>query len=188
MAGKFFGQFILEKGIISQESLLKAITLQESSNLKFGEMAKSMGLLSDKDIDRVHDAQKKEDIQFGDMSVNLGILTTSQLNEILTKQKNSHLYIGEALIKVGAIQPAELVKYLEEFKADQAPYKIDKVMIPLELLERPLLEVIVDLTSKMLQRVANITFRQGQCMMISRLEANDTIVSIALSGSLRARY
>lgn len=188
MAVKFFGQFMLENNYVSQELLLKAIALQEASNLKFGEMARSMGLISDSDIDRVHDAQRSEDLQFGDMCVKLGFLTTAQLNEVLTRQKNSHVYIGEALIKAGAIKAEELPRYLDEFKSDQAPYKIDKITIPADLHERGLLEITIDLTSKMLQRIANISFRQGQCMLISRLEANDTIVSIALSGSFHARY
>jgi CheY-specific phosphatase CheX len=188
MAVKFFGQFLVEKGHITSAALLKAIALQESANLKFGEMALSMGLITSADIDRVHDAQRKEDLQFGDMCVKMGILSTKQLQEVLTKQKNSHLYIGEALVKVGAVCADDLSKYLEAFKVDQAPYMVDKVSIPAGVPDPSLWELAADLTYKMLTRVANLTVRQGKCLLVQRFEANDTVVAIQISGSARAWF
>src|SRR5271169_199968 len=154
MAVKFFGQFLVEKGYITSAVLLKAIALQESANLKFGEMALSMGLITSADIDQVHDAQRNEDLQFGDMCVKMKILSTKQLKEVLTKQTNSHLYIGEALVKVGAVYADDLSKYLEAFKVDQAPYMVDKVLIPAGVPDSSLWELAADLTYKMLTRVA----------------------------------
>jgi CheY-specific phosphatase CheX len=188
MAVKFFGQFMVEQGIVSSEALLKAIALQESVNLKFGEMAQSMGLITPVDIDRVHNAQRGEDMQFGDMCVKLEILSLSQLKEVLTKQKNSHLYIGEALIKVGAVSAADLPKHLDAFKADQAPYRVDTVAIPAGVAHAQLWELAADLTYKMLARVANLTVRQGQCRLIQRIEPNDSIVAIQMSGSAQVHY
>jgi len=188
MAVKFFGQFMVERGIISSETLLKAIELQDATNLKFGEMALSMGLITDNDIERVHNAQRKQDLQFGDMCVKLGIITMTQLKEVLTKQKNSHLYIGEALIKVGAMAQGDLQNHLDAFKADQAPYQVDRVALPAGVVDSGLWEMAADLTYKMLSRVANLTFRQGHCALVQRLEANDTVVAITLSGSIHARY
>lgn len=40
----------------------------------------------------------------------------------------------------------------------------------------------------MLFRVANLTVRPGQCVVLQRLDANDTIVAIRLTGSVKARY
>ncbi len=188
MGVKFFGQFLVAKGLISREALLEAIALQETTNLKFGEMARSMGFLSSADIGRVHDAQRKEDLQFGDMCVKMRLLSTKQLKEVLTKQKNSHLYIGEALIKVGAVRAYDLPKHLDAFKVDQAPYMVDNVSIPPDVPNSSLWELAADLTYKMLTRVANLVIRQGQCRLVQRLEANDTIVAIQISGSARARF
>ena len=188
MPVKFFGQFLLEKGIVTREALLKAVGPQDSTNLKFGETARSMGLITDADIDRVHDAQRSEDLPFGDMCVKLGILTADQLKEVLAKQKAGHLFIGEALIKTGAINANDLPKYLEAFKADQAPYVIDKVAIPAGVPDAALWEAAADLTYKMLSRVAGFTVRPGQCVLTRHLDANDTVVSIGMTGSVKARY
>lgn len=189
MPVKFFGQFLLEKGVITKEALLKAIALQDSTNLKFGEMAGSMGLITSAQIERVHDAQRSEDLQFGDMCVKLGILTADQLKAVLAKQKAGHLFIGEALIKVGAVKADDLPKHLDAFKTDQTPYMmVDKVAIPAGVQYPALWEVAADLTYKMLSRVANLTVRPGQCVMVQRLDANDTVVAIRMTGSVKARY
>ncbi|MEK6777237.1 MAG: chemotaxis protein CheX [bacterium] len=188
MAVKFFGQFMVEKGVVSREDLLKAVELQDSVNIKFGEMARSMGLLTDADIERIHEAQRSEDLRFGDMSIKLGILTEDQLKEVLAKQKSTHLYIGEALVKVGAVQADDLPGYLDAFKVDQAPYIIEKVAIPDGVPDPKVWEAAADLTYKMFTRIVNLTFKPGQCVVIKKMESNDTIVSMDLTGQVNAQY
>ncbi|NTW88764.1 MAG: chemotaxis protein CheX, partial [Desulfobulbaceae bacterium] len=39
MAVKFFGQFLIEQGVVTSDALLNAINLQDKNNLKLGEMA-----------------------------------------------------------------------------------------------------------------------------------------------------
>ncbi len=188
MAVKFFGQFLLEKGVISREELLKAIALQESVNVRFGEMARSMGFIADAEVDRVHQAQRSEDLRFGDMAVKMGILTGEQLQEVLAEQKKRHLYIGEALVNVGAFKVNDLQEYLDAFKADQAPYIIDKVIIPEGVPDPDLWEIAADLTHKMFTRIVNLNFKPGQCEMVERIAGNDTVIAIDLTGHVRARY
>ncbi len=188
MAVKFFGQFMVEKGLVSRELLLKAIELQESTNLKLGEMALSMGLITEADIKRIHEGQRFEDLRFGDMAVKLGILTPDELEQVLTKQKNNHLYIGEALIKVGALKAEDLPRYLDEFKADQAPYMVERVAIPEGVPNQDLWELSADLTYKMFTRIVGLTFRPGQCQLVKSIDRNDLIVAIDLTGHVTARY
>lgn len=188
MAVKFFGQFLVEKGAVSREDLLKAIDLQESKNLKFGEMALSMKLVTEADVERVHQAQRTEDLKFGDMAIKLGILTTDQMNQVLTAQKNSHLYVGEALVQVGGLSQEELPGLLEAFKADQAEYLTDHVTIPQGIPHPDLCEISTDLTYKMLTRVAEIPFRPGQCVVTDGVTKNDVTASIAFSGHADFRY
>ena len=111
----------MEKDVITKEALLKAIALQDATNLKFGEMAGSMGLITSAQVDRVHEAQRSEDLQFGDMCVKLGILTVSSWKRVRQSKRPPHVFIGEALIKVGAVKADDLPKHLDAFKADGAP-------------------------------------------------------------------
>ena len=188
MAVKFFGQFLVEKGAVSRVDLLKAIDLQDKTNLKFGETVVQMGLMSTLQISKVHHAQRGEDLQFGDMAVKLGFLSVAQVQQVLTCQRNNHLYIGEALIKVAALTEATLERYLKEFKLDQSAYISEKIKIPAGVQHQPIWEMVADLTYKMLTRVANMSFRPGPCTLIDKLPSRPIIAEMGFSGEISARY
>lgn len=188
MAVKFFGQFLMEKGAITRENLLKAIELQEATNLKFGEIAMVMGFLTETQVEKIHDAQRAEDLRFGDMALKLGLISPEQMQQILTRQKNGHLYLGEALVRVGGLKETDLEGYLEAFKADQAPYAADAVDIPAALPHRSLLEVMADLSLKMLSRVGNIPLRPDACLESTEIPQADVVASMAFSGAASGRY
>jgi len=188
MAVKFFGQFLMEKGAITREDLLKAIELQEATNLKFGEIAMAMGFLTESQVEKIHDAQRSEDLRFGDMALKLGLISSEQMQQILTRQKNGHLYLGEALVRVGGLKEADLERHLEAFKTDQAPYAVNAVAIPATLPHRPLLEIMVDLSFKMLSRVGNISLRPDTCLESQEMPKADVVASMAFSGAVSGRY
>ncbi|KAF0221742.1 MAG: hypothetical protein FD174_73 [Geobacteraceae bacterium] len=188
MAVKFFGQYLVEKGVVTRETLLKAVELQESVNLSFGDIALSMEFLSRQDIERVNQAQRSEDLRFGDMAVKLGLLTQERMQQVLTKQKNGHLYIGEALVKVGGLDEAELIQYLAEFKADQAPYITERVTIPAGVPHPEIWEMAADLTYKMLTRIARLTFRPEPCRVAGSLAESDVTATIRFNGDINACY
>ncbi|HEX9078806.1 MAG TPA: chemotaxis protein CheX [Desulfuromonadaceae bacterium] len=188
MAVKFFGQYLVEKGIVSRDMLLKAIALQEQKNLRMGEIAVAMGYATQDDIDRAHNAQLSRDMNLGDLLVERGVLTLSQLNEIITRQKNTHLYIGEALVLVGALTDAQLQKYLDEFKADQAQYVADKIELPCAVTNSRIWEMAADLTYKMITRVLGIQFRPEKCRAVTVLDTNFMMAAMDLSGDAEARY
>lgn len=188
MAVKFFGQFLVEQGAVSPESLLRAVELQESTNLKFGEQALRMGLLTQSDIERIHDAQRGEDCRFGDMAVKLGILSETQLREVLTCQKNSHLYLGEALVQVGALSEDQLTAYLEDFQQDQAPYLAGGGAVPAGVAQGELWAMTAELTSRMLTRVVGLAPRLGPVEPLRELPAGGVLASMAVSGSANGRY
>ena len=57
MPVKFFGQYLLEKNIITPQQLIEAVEYQESKNLKFGEYALSKGYLTAKDVEKIQNEQ-----------------------------------------------------------------------------------------------------------------------------------
>lgn len=188
MAVKFFGQFLVERGVVSSEALLNAINLQDKNNLKLGEMAVTMGLISHADIQRAHNAQMSKDMKLGDLLVELGFLTLVQLNDVITRQKNTHLYIGEALIQVGALTADELQKHLDAFKADQAEYVSNGIELPIVSANNNIWEMTADLTFKMVTRVLDLKFRTGKCTLGSAISPNFMLAAMDLSGDVEARY
>ncbi|MCF6178265.1 MAG: chemotaxis protein CheX [Geopsychrobacter sp.] len=188
MAVKFFGQFLIEQNAITHSALLRAIELQEDTNLKIGKIGHEMGLMSQVQIAKVNQAQRNEDTRFGDKAVALGFLSAAQLQQALTKQKNTHIYLGEALVKTGGLKEADLKIYLNRFKEDQRPYMVDKIEIPAGVAHQPIWEMVADLTNKMLVRIASMSIRPGACQIIEELPARTLVAEIGFSGSVSARY
>lgn len=188
MAVKFFGQFLVEKGLITREQLLAALELQKATNLKFGEMALKMGLLTEEQIIRVHNAQHSDDQRFGDIAVRIGLLTEAQAQQVLVRQQDTYLYLGAALVQVRALDETALARHLEAFKLDQEPFVVEAVEIPPEIPHAKVWEAAADLTYKMLTRLANLPYRKEQCALVQEVPANDIIARMELSGSLQATY
>jgi CheY-specific phosphatase CheX len=188
MAVKFFGQFLVEHGIVTGDALLNAIHLQDNNNLKLGEMAEAMGLITPADIQRAHNAQMSRDMKLGDLLVEMGYLTIVQLNDIITRQKNTHLYIGEALVQVGALTSDELRKHLDAFKADHAQYVSNRIDLPISTVNNNIWEMTADITYKMITRVLDLQFRPGACTLAAAIPANFMLAAIDLSGDVEARY
>lgn len=188
MAVKFFGQFLIDQGVITHSLLLKALNLQEKTNRKLGDIIFGMGLMSRVDIARVQQAQRCEDVMFGDKAVEMGFLTPQQLEQALALQRDNHLYIGEALVKLGALSHSEMNSHLKRFHQEQKPFLVEKVSIPASVAHQPVWEIVVDLTYKMLSRIAGLSFRPGACEVIEQLPQRTMIAEMGFSGSASARY
>lgn len=189
MGIKFFGQFLLGKNIIKPQELIKAVEYQESRNLRFGEYALSKGYLTEKDIERIQNEQKRTDMQFGEIAVKLGILNSAQVKEILTMQKNDHIFIGEALAEKGFLSRGVLERELALFKADQSKYITGEIII-LGGTENPeIVRDMVDMTQKMLQRMAYINVKVDHGFISNEEpQRNFLLISVLLSGSLKYEY
>lgn len=188
MAVKFFGQFLVEQGLVSREALISAIELQDQKNLKLGEMAVTMGYITQADIEKAHNAQMSKDMRLGDLLVEMGFLTLTQLNDVITRQKNTHLYIGEALVQIGALTSENLQKHLADFKADQAQYVSDGIALPPGVANSKIWEMTADLTYKMITRVLDLQFRPGKCALTETLAPNFMMAAMDFNGDVEARY
>lgn len=188
MAVKFFGQFLLERGAVPRDLLLKAIELQDSINLKFGETALAIKLVTENDVKRIHDAQRSEDLMFGDMAVKLGVLSPEQIAQVLEHQQKNHLRIGEALVRLGAFGAEELSRHLEEFRADQALYATAQVVVPSGVSHPEVWEICADLTAKMFVRVVGVQCRVGACVLVDRLPGGVFVGGMELTGDVSACY
>ena len=189
MGIKFFGQYLLEKNLIKPEHLIQAVEYQESKKLKFGEYALAKGYLTEKDIARIQAEQRRTDMKFGELAVKLGIITSAQVEEILTRQKNDHIFIGQALVEKGFLTSQVLERELALFKADQSRYISEEVTIPQGAANPDIIKDIVDLTQKMLLRVAYLNVKIGSGYLSNKEpEKNFLLVSVYLHGSLQYHY
>jgi CheY-specific phosphatase CheX len=186
---KFFGQFLLERGVVSREALLRAISLQESRNLRLGDYAIRRGYLTEPQSEQINQAQLTADKRFGELAVEMGLLTSAQVDELLTLQQNDYILLGEALLEEDILARPVLERELKAFKEDQERYLVDDVVFPPGTKDASLLAIPVDLTAKMLLRLVGIHGKIGESERevrppVGRLQS----VTIAFSGALSAHY
>jgi len=119
MAAKFFGQFLLEKGVISAQQLLDALDAQRASNPTLGELAQQRGLLTAAQAKRVNERQRVEDRRFGDIAEDMGLLDSTQLGELLAAQKAQRKLFGEILVEQHTLDSARLETELAAHRQEQ---------------------------------------------------------------------
>ncbi len=186
---KFFGQYLLEKGILGKDQLIEAIKYQKSKILKMGEIAIRKKMMTEKEVAKVHNEQKRTDMRFGDLAVELGLITEDQLKEILTIQKYNHIYLGESIVACGHMDKENLAKQLSLFKEEQQQVPPIEVMIKENIPEKKLVEVSVDLTEKLMLRIGDMQAKSGQLLLEQKESKNMGItVMMDLKGDISARY
>jgi CheY-specific phosphatase CheX len=186
---KFFGQFLLERGLVTRDHLLQAIRLQESRDLRLGDYAIRRGYLTELHAERINQAQLTTDKRFGEIAMEMGLLTAEQLDELLTLQQNDYMLLGEALLNLGAIQDGVLERELEAFKKDQARYIVDDVVFPPGSADASLLAIPIDLTAKLMLRLLGIHGKIGEGEREVRYPVERLVsVSLRFSGSLEFDY
>jgi CheY-specific phosphatase CheX len=156
MGVQFFGEFLIDRWVITRGQLIEALELQNYRNPRFGVLAMQKGYLTEQQVEQVNQRQRSTDKQFAELAVEMGFLTRQQADEILTYQKNNHLYLGEALLELGHITEDILERELAIFREEQSVYEIEQVAVPQGVPHRDLLAVAVDLTRKMFERVVGI--------------------------------
>jgi CheY-specific phosphatase CheX len=158
---QFFGEFLIERWVITREQLLEALELQEYRNLKFGNLAVRKGYLTEDQVRAINEYQRKEDMRFGDIAIMLGVLSPDQVQEIITYQKNNYLYVGEALLELGHVTEDVMDRELTIFREEQTPYGLDDVTVPGGMLGEEVVQISVDLTSKMFLRMIGMGLKIG---------------------------
>ena len=189
MSVKFFGQFLLERGVVGRDALLTALDLQDGRNLRLGDYAVRRGYMTEAQAETLNRQQLTVDRRFGELAVEAGYLTPEQVEELLALQRNDYVLLGEALLELGHIDGETLEVELRAFEADQARYLVDEVIFPPGIRDASLLAMPVDLTAKILLRMVGITTKIGEGEREIRPPVDRLVsVSVAFSGGLAATY
>lgn len=150
MIVKFLGQFLLEKGAITKEDLLKALEYQKENHQRFGSYALRMGYITVEQLNELYRLQLQKPEKIGQLAIEKGYLTHQQVEEILKRQRNDHLLLGEILVKLKILDREQLYLYLDEFhKVTQS----EEVHLSVEnFKEEPILLYLVELFISLIYR------------------------------------
>ena len=189
MKPKFFGQFLVEKGYITQSQLLDALEHQQNHIVRLGEVAIKNGYMTTAQVETVNHEQRRTDKFFGELALDMGFLTREQLDKTITIQKYSHIFLGEILIEKGILTHDQTIKYLFEFQEDQKPIaSLEDVVPDLHEMRKELM-VILDTTIKIFRRMSNIHLKIGKGYFKSANLENLYLISrMYFMGSLNFKY
>lgn len=120
MYNQFFGQFLLQKGLLTAEQLCCVFADEASVRVKLGVLAVDKGWMTAAEAQEIHDLQKSKDQRFGDLAVSNGYLNSFQVEELLQAQRSRHLSLSQAILDRGYLSLSELTPVLELYKAQAA--------------------------------------------------------------------
>jgi hypothetical protein len=153
MAAKFFGEFLLEKGILDRDALDRAVAVQQGTNLMLGELAVSERMLTKEQALSINLRQQVQNKRFGEIAIELGLLKEEKISLLLDLQKEKCKYLGQILVEQRILSDAQLKLELElhQNALDEAYQALSMIMNnhPLE----PYLDGLVELTDRLFVRI-----------------------------------
>ena len=139
MFAEFFGNFLLNKNIVSPEELKNALDEKAKIRLKIGTIAINKAYMTPKEVKEINELQKNKDKYFGELAIEKGYLKKNQLDNLLNEQKSDYLLLAQALIDENIID-------METFKKEVSNYKEENDLSDsaFEKLKNGKAEIIID--------------------------------------------
>ena len=184
MFGGFFGEYLVNAGVITAEQLQAAVAAQRENNALLGHIAISQDLISKSDLEMILSLQIERHKKLGTIAVESGILTTDQVQELLTIQAQNHQYLGDALVRLELLDSQKLAYYIELYNREMSAVA-DEFMEALELAPgRDLLFLGID-------SIRSFFFRLGDVVKIDHIDftpPDSTAPATPFLGTLYLRH
>lgn len=111
-----FGEFLKEKGVLSDADIQAVLDAQAKTNVWFGTLAYILGFLELNAIGEVLVRQQHTRELFGECAVALGLLTEDQVERVADLQERKRVRFGELAVALRYLDRTSLAAYLAEFQ------------------------------------------------------------------------
>jgi len=182
MGVKFFGQYLIEQGVVDSDNIRAALKLMDEENRSLGELAEAGGILTAEEAAKVNAQQRYCDIPFGELAVEMGLLSEEQVEYLVGFQEQTRLRIGQALVRQGCLPNTRLLQLLVQYENEQALFRIGNVSLPGGLQNNALAATVLELLPKMLVRVARIGVRIGKEQPTSAIPDYPIRIGVSVRG------
>lgn len=129
MYTQFFGNYLLNKGLITSDQLFEAMKEKEHIHTKLGTLAIHTGFLTAKEVEQLCILQTHIDKLFGELAVSQGLLTNSQLDHLLFLQQPDFLTMAQALLDKGYLKTEDfeyaIVDYQSEYELTDLDFSLE---------------------------------------------------------------
>lgn len=182
---RFFGQYLLSKGLLTAPQLMAAVEYQEQHNTRLGDHAVARGMLTPFEVERIRALQAHENLFFGEAAIRLGALSTAQVRDLLATQKDAHVRLGDALADLGYLDRPTSDRALVEFLAEEDRIEPEVVSIPEDLPSKDVAFELFHLAHRLLHRVWNLENKTDRVRVETGMVAlSDVNARITLSGAI----
>ena len=117
---KYFGQYLIEKNIVTPEDLLKAMSLQGTTNLSLGDIAVQTGLITKEQMDKIQQHQISRNMSFMRASRELGFISPTELDTLISRQMSNNLLLGDCLVKLKILTQEQIETQFKFFRTEQS--------------------------------------------------------------------
>lgn len=118
MFSQLFGNYLVNKGIITKDDYKNAIAEQFRRKIKIGVLAVEEGWLTVELTEKINRMQKNCDLRFGELAVEKGYLSQEQVDALLKKQGHTYMHFLEALLDLGKVEIAQIDGAFEAFQKE----------------------------------------------------------------------
>ena len=184
MGIKFFGQYLIEQGVVDSDQLRAALKLMDDENRSLGELAEAGGILTAEEAAKVNAQQRYCDIPFGELAVEMGLLSEEQVEYLLGFQEQTRLRIGQALVRLDSLSKEQQLQLLVRFENEQALFRIGNVALPDGLESNTLAAAVLDLFPKLLLRIARIGVRIERGQATAEMPDYPVRIAVKVTGDV----
>lgn len=171
MANKFFGQYLLEKGLISKDQLLNTLAEQRKQNPRLGDLAVEQDYITEDQARKINQRQLSTDARFGDLAIEMGFINTEQLDHLVVLQGQKRKFFGELLVELNFMDEAVVAQELEAHKSTQGALS-DLVQVVVESHpESQCINACADIVSKLFTRILAVPAQFSE--LLSEQELGD---------------
>lgn len=125
MYTQFLGNYLLNKGYVTDEQLIEALQYQKTVHLKLGVLAIHAGYMTASQVEQVHIMQTHKNGRFGELAIEAGFLTQEQVDFLLNSQKPDYLLLSQALVDKGYMTTAQFEKAMMEYQSEYEITEMD---------------------------------------------------------------
>lgn len=174
MFGIYFGQYLVNKGVLTLEQYNEIISDSKSTKVKMGFLAVEEGVMTSEQAEEVNMLQQTQDRRFGDIAIEKGYLTENQVAGLLKKQGDEYLLFVQALVDRDILSLEGIQKEINAYKKSNRFTALDIEAIKSGDIDRivpvftrddsipPLVKDYVALTARNLVRFIDSRFQMEQ--------------------------
>lgn len=191
VVGSFFGQYLLQKGILNKEQLLRLLEIQAEVNRKIGQLAIDEGMLLPEHVETILKVQKRINKYFGQLAIQMGLLTEEKVTYLLKVQQENYTELDEIIVRENMLPKDALKKELEQFKMlDEGEQGVFNMRWVSKNFQNGFIyETFIEQTLKLVMRLAGIFVMEGECTFERKqFKGNGVLIRISVSGDIYWSY